>query len=227
MNSDKIVLNNSPYIGVLAVMTEEMLLVPYSTTKKEETALQNVTGLEPIRISIAETPLLGAFIVAYKKKVAVPDITSIHEIRRLEEHGIKVGKVGGRTALGNLFRVVNDTALGPSSEQQFFQDIERILGLKVNPVTIARSSLIGSSMAGNANGFAVRPDILESEMENIEKLLGLEGVRSTANYGDRFLGNSVIANSNSIVYGVNTTTHEIFRIENALASLQGGNRNVV
>lgn len=216
MRSEKIVVGNSPFIGVLSVLGNNFFLAPYTSNKKELVKITESTGLKPIKAGLAESPLLGVFCIAFKKRLAITELATKKEVSFLEENGFKPVKIHGVTAIGNLFKVINNVVLGPKTEKNCFSLIEDALGVEVVGVKVAGSVLVGSSIVGNKNGFVARPDITMQEFREIQDILGLEGTTSTANYGDRFIGNSVVANNKTILFGENTSTHEIFRIENVL-----------
>ncbi|MDP6670630.1 MAG: translation initiation factor IF-6, partial [archaeon] len=82
---------------------------------------------------------------------------------------------------------------------------------------IAESDLIGSNIVLTNKGFIANPMISEKEFKKIEKNTGLEGATATANFGDKFVGNGVIANSNTAFVGLRTTGHELIRIDEGLS----------
>ena len=81
---------------------------------------------------------------------------------------------------------------------------------------VAKSDLVGSSMVLTNHGFTVNPLVSEEEFSFIGKKTGLCGTTATANYGDKFIGNSVIANSKVALAGLHTSGHELMRIDEGL-----------
>jgi len=64
--------------------------------------------------------------------------------------------------------------------------------------------------------FLVNPNASKDEVKRIEVALMVKGGSSTANTGDVFVRNSVLANKRGIILGESTTPYEINRIEEAL-----------
>ena len=83
--------------------------------------------------------------------------------------------------------------------------------------TIGGSDLIGSLCVASNKGFIVSPSVTKKEFKIIEKALKVKGTSATANYGDKFVGNSVIANSKAVIVGSLTSGHELNRIDEGLS----------
>jgi translation initiation factor 6 len=101
--------------------------------------------------------------------------------------------------------------------QEQLKELKEFLKVKLIDATINNSELIGSNMVLTNNGFVVSPRIKEKEFVLLEKELKLEGLTSTINYGDSFVGLGLIANSKTAFVGSRTSGIELMRIDEALS----------
>ncbi len=216
MRIDKRSMNASPFIGVFGILTDKIFLVPSTILEKEIQGLQDLAGTEVLKASIAASPLLGVLGIGAGKKIAVSELAREKEIVELEKAGLKVARIEGITALGNLVRVTEKGGvLSPMLSREQCEKLESFFGVKMVESTVAGLDLAGSCIAASSKGFIVHPGVSKEEFEKIREALHSKGMPTTANYGDRFVGNSVLANSNAVLLGANTTGHELLRIEDA------------
>lgn len=215
MKFEKGTIKASPYLGVFSIVTEKIALVPEGIFKKEF-ALFKHFDVEVIKCSLGECSLLGVLAAALSDKVLVSELATEKEMQHLEENGLKVKKLLEVTALGNLLRVTEKGGLATrlfSSKQ--LSEIESFFRIKLLHGSIAGSDLIGSSCTASVNGFLANPEISSEELSQLEKAFKTSGTVGTANYGDRFVGNCILANSKAVLTGRNTTGYELIRIDEA------------
>ncbi len=219
MEIRKTTIHASPFIGVFALATEKLVLLPEKIEKKEEKGMKELFDAETIKTRLADSPLIGVLAVANSRGIVVSGIVEEKEIIKLHEIGIKVKKVQGTKALGNLVEV-NDTkgVCSRAISQKTKKEIEDFLGVEIKYADLA-SEVVGASIVLTNRGFIVNPNISEKEFSGIEKWTGLSGKATTANLGDQFVGNSVIANSKGAATGSYTTGHELLRIDEALGGM--------
>jgi translation initiation factor 6 len=216
MRIDKRTLEASQFIGVFGILTDKIFLVPTGILEKELQGLRDFAGVEVLKASIAASPLLGVLGVGVNEKIAVSDLARDREIDFLEKAGIKVTRIEGVTALGNLARITEKGGvLSPILSREQGEKLESFFGVKMVESTVGGLDLAGSSIVANSKGFIVHPGVSKEEFARIKGALQVDGIATTANYGDRFVGNSVLVNSNAMLLGVNTTGHELMRIEEA------------
>jgi len=91
-----------------------------------------------------------------------------------------------------------------------------IFGIHLIHSNFSCTELIGSSIVASDKGFIVNPEISQEEFSNLSSLFGVKRKATTANYGDIFVGNDVIANSNAVFVGSYTTAKEIMHIDEGL-----------
>jgi len=216
MRIDKRSLNASPFIGVFGILTDSILLVPNGIQAKEEKGLAELAGVELVKASIAASPLLGVLGLGVGDKIALSEIALPEEVESLEQAGLKVRVVKGVTALGNLACIAEKGGvISPILSREQALALEDFFGVKLVVSRVAGLDLAGSSLVATKKGFIAHPQTTPQELEKFKEAFGVQGILTTANYGDRFVGNSVIANTQSVLVGKNTTAHEIIRIEEA------------
>ena len=103
-----------------------------------------------------------------------------------------------------------------SKKQQ--KEISDFLKVESIEMKIAGNEIAGSSLVLSNKGFIASNKITQKEFDKLKAFLKIEGKATTANYGDSFVGNSVIANSKAIITGMLTTNVEILRIQEGLGA---------
>ncbi|HLC36391.1 MAG TPA: translation initiation factor IF-6 [archaeon] len=216
MRIDRKNIKGSPYIGIFASITDKIGLFPAQLGKHEIKKFEEFFSIEIIQTSIASTSILGVLARGNKKGFLVPRITESYEKKKLEEIGVKVLEMN-TTAIGNLF-AFNDSK-GIASElidKTAIKKAEKFLKIELMQKNIAGNEVTGSNLLATNRGFLVNPHMSEQEFTFIEKYFNLEGIPTTANYGDPFISNNVIANSSGIMAGEETTAIEMNKIDEAL-----------
>jgi translation initiation factor 6 len=210
-------LKGSPFIGVFGCVTEKIGLFPLQLERKETRKLEDFFGVEVIKTSIAGSSLIGSLVKGNSKGFVLPETTEEKEMEFLSSQGIKVKKVNGLTALGNLL-ALNDFG-GIASlliEKKVLKEIKKFFGVPFKQMNVANSEVVGSCIAATNKGFVVHPEIKEKELKDIESLLKVKGVPSTANYGNPFIANDVLANSKGVLIGEYTSNAEMLMIDEGL-----------
>jgi translation initiation factor 6 len=217
MNIDKKTIRSSPFIGVFCVVTDKHTLIPTGIEEKERKGLDDLFQTEVIETSLAGSGLLGVLCIGNSKGYCVSNIVEEKELTQLQEQGLKVKQLSSVDAVGNLVEVNDSLGLCSAAIPKKTKiEIEKTLGISLHHTLIAGSDIVGSAMVLTNNGFLVHPNTSDAEAAFIEKTTGLEGEGTTANQGDHFIGNSIIANSNGAMVGTLTTGHELLRIDEGL-----------
>lgn len=212
-------MRQSPFVGVFSIATEKAVFVPTSAEKKELRKVQDLFGVEAVKASIANSSLLGVFAVANKKGILASSLIEEKEVQEMRETGFKVKAIENTTALGNIVAVNDSKGVCSTlfSEKQR-KEMEKFLGIELKPAKVAGSDLVGSSMVVTNQGFLVSPNAKEKEFERIKRHLNVKGEAATANYGDAFVGNSVVAAGQAALAGLHSTGHELARIDEGLSA---------
>jgi len=207
----------SPFVGVFSMATEKIVLVPKTLSQKEEKKIIDIFGIELVKASIANSSLIGIFAEGNSKGIIAGSVLEENERQEMLQIGLKVKKIHGITAVGNLLAVNDKKGICSNifSRQQMLE-IEKFLGIELMQATINNSDVVGASIVATNKGFVINKTAKQEEMEKIGLHFGLQGEPATANTGDCFIANSLVANSNSAIAGIVTTGFELARIDNGL-----------
>jgi len=216
MNIAKIRVNGSNYAGLFCVTNDNLCLAPAALDEKTQKIIEDVLEAKVVKTSIYESPLLSVFAKMNNKYAYLPAYAQAREIEAIEKE-IKVKIITTENALGNMIEV-NDTGavISQTLGKKAVEEIKKT-GLLVAQTNIARTDVTGACVVATNRGFLVNPYVSKEEADLIKNALGVNGGSATANTGDMFVRNSVIANKKGILVGENTTPHEINKIEEALA----------
>lgn len=217
MKIEKSYFKGSPFIGIFSCITEKIGLLSLHTDKKEVKRTEEFFEIEVIQTGIAGSSLIGSLVKGNRKGFILPETTEEKEIQLLEEKGIKVKKINGLTALGNLVGL-NDFGgvVSPLIQKNVFEEIKSFFGIPLKQMTIGNSEVVGSCLIATNKGFVVHPEIKENELKEIESILKVQGNPSTANYGDPFVANDILANSKGVLMGEYTSNAEMLMIDEGL-----------
>ncbi|AJF60623.1 MAG: translation initiation factor IF-6 [Candidatus Diapherotrites archaeon] len=211
-------IRGSPFVGVFAVASEDFFLVPFSIEKKELAGIEEKLGAKVVKASLASSPLLGVLSVMLGKMIALPETVIEEEVAFLERHGMQAKKLEGIHALGNLIAVnENGGIASPLIGKKTVEGLEKFFGVHFSRMTVAGSNLAGAATTVTNKGFIVHPNIKQDEFRELEKIFGVRGQPTSANYGDKFIGNDIVANSKGALIGEFTTSYEVLRINEGLS----------
>lgn len=216
MEIEKGTIKGCPYLGVFSVATEDVVILPKFVEQKETVNFERTLGVEAIKANIMESALAGIFMTGIGKKFVVPYAASRVEEKFLCGQGLEIERIGA-TALGNMIALNSRggvvSPLLPVHERKKLADF---FGIKFEAMNVAGSDVPGSAITVTESGFIVHPNVNEKEFKMLEKIFGVSGKPTTANYGDPFVGNDVVANSKGAIVGTYTSGHELIRIDEGL-----------
>ena len=217
MHIEKKTIRGSPHIGVFGVMTDKIGLLPKNIMKHELKGVEDLMAVEVVKTNLASSSLLGVLAVGNSKGFVVSEIAEPQEIRELEDAGVRVAQVEGVTALGNLLEINDENGVySKILPEKVVKDVKSFLKVSLTKQDVAGTDIVGSCLVATNRGFIAHPNISEKEFKKLEKVFGTGGAPTTANYGDVFVGNAVLANSNAVLVGEYTSGHELIRIDEGL-----------
>ncbi|VVB74393.1 Translation initiation factor 6 [uncultured archaeon] len=216
MNIAKIRVLGSTYAGLFCVANDNLCLVPTSIDDKTMKIIEEVLEVKAVKGSIYGSSLLSVFAKMNNKHAYLPSFAEGKEVEAIEKE-IKVKLIPTENALGNMMEVNDTGAIVSKTLGKKAVDEMRKTGLMIAQTNIAKTDVTGSCIVATNRGFLVNPYVSKEEAELIASALGVKGGSATANTGDMFVRNSVLANKKGILVGENTTPHEINKIEEALA----------
>ncbi len=207
----------SNYVGLFGICNDSLCFLPEQIDKKTEDKIAKTLDVKTVKISIYQSALLAVFAKMNNKYAYLPKFASIREIEEIEKE-IKAKIINTENALGNLVEL-NDTGaiISNALDTKVMEEIKKT-GLAVEQTNIGKTEVVGSALIATKQAFLINPNATNEEVSKIQKTLGVKGGSSTANYGDPFVRNSVLANTKGIILGETTTPHEINRIEEALST---------
>ena len=207
----------TPFVGIFALATEKFVLVPKTISEKEGKKIKSIFGIEIVKASIANSGLLGVLSAGNSNGIIAGSVMEEKEKKEMEHAGIKVKKIENISAIGNLIAGNDSKGVCSSAfSQKQKKEIEKFLGIKLKEATVAGSDLVGAGIVATNKGFILNKTTSDDEGKEIEKHFGIQGAKGTANAGDCFVGNSLIANSQAALAGINTTGFELARIDEGL-----------
>ena len=211
-------MKGSPYIGVFCSVTEDIAIVPTTITQKETSVLEKTLGVSAVRAGIGNSSLAGILMKGIGKKFAVTELIEREEERVLEKHGLELFKIqGGFTSTGNLISMnKNGGIASPLLSDRHVEALEEFFGIKFEVMKIADNDVCGASITVTNKGFICHPNISDEAFSGLERVFGVKGMATTANFGDMFVGNSMLANSKGAVAGINTSGIELSKIDEGL-----------
>ncbi|HLD58608.1 MAG TPA: translation initiation factor IF-6 [archaeon] len=212
-------LRGSPFVGVFCCITEKTGLFPLDAgvSPKEIKDIEELFGIEVIRAKIADSSLLGILAVGNSNGFVLGEIATEKELQHLKGLGLRVKKISGVTAIGNLLEANDSKGIcSPTIKPKIQREIAEFLKIELREAKIGNSDLAGSSLVATNKGFVISTRASEKEFADAKKFFGLNGSSSTANYGDAFIGNSLAANSRAAIAGIRTSGVELVRIDEGL-----------
>jgi len=218
MNIARIRVLGSNYVGLFVVTNDSLAFVPHQIEERALKEIEKTLEVKTVKISLYESALLAVFSKMNNKYIYLPDFVLGKELEVIEKE-IKIKMIPTENALGNMIELNDYGAIASRTLQKNAIDELKKSGLAVFQTNIARTDVVGSCLVATNQGFVVNPNVTSEEAIRIEETLKVKGGSSTANTGDLFIRNSIIANKKGAILGESTTPHEINRIEEALEGL--------
>ncbi len=224
MHIERLDFENSTYLGVYGVASDTVVFVREGIGKRKLGIIEEVLKVPVIEISLMKSRIIGIFAAANSHTLVVPWYVWDRELetirQRIKEIGIDMEVVPFRsklTALGNLI-LTNDRAALVSSRfsREEASELADILDVETERGIISDYVAVGSVGVVTNKGGLVHPDTTDEELEWLSDLFGVDVYVGTANMGVPFVGSCMLANSNGVVVGSDTTGPEIVKIEEAL-----------
>ncbi len=218
MNFAKGTIRSSPYVGVFCSATDDYALVPYSILPKELKIVEEKLEVRAVKANIGNSGLLGVLTRGFGNKFVASALLENEERRALESEGIEVLTIRENfTSTGNLIALnKNGGIASPLFSEQTVKDIKGFFGVKFERILLAGSDLAGACVTVTNKGLITNPNISEKDFKRLEALFAVKGTATTANYGDLFVANSVVANSKGAIAGDKTSGIELGRIDEGL-----------
>ena len=218
--------DGSPYIGIYALCTESLLLLPAHVSDRLAEELGHVLEVKVIRTYIAEMPLIGCLAAGNSNGLVVSQYTLEREI----EHIKSVAKAEGveckirrlpveekMTAAGNIILANDSVALvHPGLSEEAIEVIRDTLDVDVYRGEIGGLRTVGMAAVATNRGILAHKDATKAELTYLEEIFGLRVEIGSVNFGVPLIGAALLANTKGYAAGYETTGAELGRIEDAL-----------
>ncbi len=215
MKIKRLKIMGSNYLGLFGITNDTLCFLPNNTEEDAIKTVETTLDVKVVTVNLYESALLAVFGKMNNKKAFLPEYILPKEIEEIEKE-IKVKLIKTDNALGNMLELNDTHAIVSESLTSNELKILQKEGLELLQTNIAKTNAIGSAILLTNKSFVINPNASPEEIKKIQKFLGFSGGASTANTGDGFIRNSVLANKNGFVIGEATTGHEINRVDEAL-----------
>ncbi len=211
-------LSGTPYVGLFGLATSAFVLLPPALKEREMRDVAETTNARPITGTIAGAGLWGVLALANQNGVIVPAICETREMDALKRNGLRVERVDTSLALGNLIMVNDQVAIGPASlPKSVIHALESVLKVTYHGWNKAGTGLLGAGSVLTNRGFLISPQFDDADIAWMEEKTGLLAVATTANYGDPWIGNCILANDHGGIAGENSSPAELLHIDEGLS----------
>ena len=207
----------NPLIGMFIRTGDEVTLVPANTPESLLSSIQTTLKTNIIKVSIYNSSLIGLFSAFNKNGIVLPDTTYSDEYDALSNYFDNIITASGHTAVGNLV-AMNDShaVVSPIVSKDVVEQLKHELDVDVIQMRLGGLDVVGSLLYLTNKGFLLSSLASDEEMHELSDVLGIDGVRTTINYGNPMVSSGLIANDNGAIVGSETTPFEMGRVDEAL-----------
>jgi translation initiation factor 6 len=210
----------SASIGVYALVSEKMALVPLQMSVGKVKRLEECLQVKAIRTTVGDSVLIGALSSANSNGVVLPHFATDKEIQNIRSAFPDVNIAlmeTKRTAYGNIV-LTNDygAIIDPRLKDKDLANISEALGVEAVRSEIAGLPYIGSLATATNKGAVAHPMIKEEEQKLLKDILKVPVDVGTVNCGIPYVGTGLLGNTHGALAGFITTGPEQVIIENAL-----------
>jgi len=188
-------------------------------SEKSLAVIKKTFNLPLVMSTVATLDAVGIMSSANSNGIIVPYTTTDEELAQLRKSSeVPVDWIDSKmTALGNIVLANDNGAIcHPEFDSAARQKISDVLDVEVVPGTVARLPIVGSNTIATNVGAVVHPLATEEEMEMIAELLKVDVEAGTVNRGSPYTRLGVIANTDAMIVGSETTGVELAHISQVL-----------
>lgn len=203
---------NDVNVGLYGFATDK-----YCIMGEKDDSIKKALNVEIIEATALETYLTKIFIAGNSSGIIVPEILEGFELKNLKKKFDKVFVLEDtHTCVGNLVLMNDKGILVSHLLRRHKKKIGDFFGLPCEVATIAKMHTIGTLAMATNKGCLAHPKLRVPEKERINKILGVEAIEATVNFGTVHVGAGIIANSNGAVVGSSTSGYELGAISTGL-----------
>ncbi|MFI5412509.1 MAG: translation initiation factor IF-6 [Candidatus Micrarchaeales archaeon] len=220
MGAAKCMIKGSDYIGVFAAATEKYVFLGNGIERRARDIVTGALKVLPIELTMFATDMVGLFVKGNSNGLLLSNLMDEREIDVLKKYDLDMNveiMESGLNAIGNNI-LVNDkiAIINPDYSHESRKQIADVLGVEVIEQEIGGFKTVGANDILTNNGLVINNRATDQQKEAIDKIVGFDSVRTTANTGSLNIGISTISNSRGVVVGGNTTGFELTRITDGL-----------
>ncbi|MDS0256110.1 translation initiation factor IF-6 [Thermoplasmatales archaeon AK] len=213
----KISILRSNFIGVYARTWEDIAFLPRMVEDDVVRQFQDVLGVDVRLTQINNSSLIGSMMVMNSNGLVINQIGDDATLGDLGDRNVlflkdKVNAVGNDILVNDRGAIIH-RAFSASSKRK----IEDTLGVEVIKGSIGGIKTVGSAAVLTKKGLLVTPEATEEEINFLSDFFKTPAKSGTANFGNIYVGSSVVANSKGVFVGTDTTPIEIGRIDDVLS----------
>ena len=214
----KISILRSNFIGIYAKAWEDVAFLPFNSEEESVKEAGETLGVPVIRILIDNSYLIGSMmainsngVIFPNNSVQIPDGDGVNgrNILYMED---KINAIGNDVLTNDRIALVHK-----SFSKTAIKKIEDCLGVEAIKGSIGGIKTVGTAAVLSSKGMIVTPGATEDEIKYLSELFKTQVKAGTANFGNIYVGASIIANSKGVLVGEDTTPIEIGRIDDVLA----------
>ena len=213
----KISILRSNFIGVYARVWEDVAFVPARIEDESVADIESGLQVRTEKLLIDSSNLVGSLMVLNSNGIIFPQNGDEIELSDTGDRNITYLK-DRVNAVGNDI-IANDHAamVHKGFTASSVRRISDALGVEVVKGTIGGIKTVGSASVLTKKGMLVNPEADEEEMKFLSDLFRVPVKSGTANFGNMYVGSSILANSKGVLVGKDTTPVEIGRIDDILS----------
>ncbi|MGQ4911006.1 MAG: translation initiation factor IF-6 [Candidatus Thorarchaeota archaeon] len=206
-------------VGAYGIATERFIFVSPMMSEKALDAIERAFNLPLVQATVATLDAVGLVASANSNGILVPHTINDEELEQLKNSAeVTVDYLDDKmTALGNIILANDNGAIcHPDFDGKARQKISDILDVEVVPGTLARLPIVGANAVATNHGAIVHPLATDDEIELVSQLLKVHVEVGTVNRGSPYVSLGVIANTDGMIAGTDTTGVELAHISQVL-----------
>lgn len=208
----------SPNVGIYAKCNDSFVFIPNGFAITKVKNLCEFLKTDHVFTSVANTRLLGVFMVINNNGILLPRNSLEEEVVHLKKStGLNVDILDTKyTAIGNLL-CANDKGgiMSPLIPSEYVKKVEDVLGIEVIRKKVAGYYQTGAMAKANSHGGIIHPETEEEDVKTISQVLGVEIEPATINGGSPFVSSGILANNKAMVVGSLTNGPELVMLTKA------------
>jgi translation initiation factor 6 len=208
--------SGSPYVGVFARATDEVVLVRPDV---DADPLVEELGVPAVETTVAGSATVGALVAGNEHGLLVSGRIRDDERERVAAAvDVPVTELTGRiNAAGNVVLATAEGAyVHPDLPEAAVETVAEALSVPVERGELAGVRTVGTAAVATDAGVLCHPKATDDQLDRLEAHLGVRADVGTVNYGAPLVGSGLLANDTGYVVGRDTTGPELGRIEETL-----------